>query len=114
MYHGEVNVAQKDLNSFLSVAGNMKYKKWEKKCDNLRMGDICLLKYQESKLSPAEYRLCRVSKVPDNNVLVCTVEVMMRRRDVREKTLPYVPKPPVCMKTAVQRLILFEEENENG
>ena len=74
--------------------------------NNLRPGDICLIKY-DGKIV-ASYRLCRVRTVlPDNHGVVRDVEVEMRKRDAREPILPYQHKEPLIMQVGVQRLVLI-------
>ena len=74
--------------------------------NNLRVGDVCLLKY-ENKIK-ADYRYCRVESVfPDDQGVVRTVNVKMRPRDNRDKALPYKAKAPVVMNVGVQRLVLI-------
>ena len=80
--------------------------KESKRHNNLRVGDVCLLKY-ENKIK-ADYRYCRVESVfPDDQGVVRTVNVKMRPRDNRDKALPYKAKAPVVMNVGVQRLVLI-------
>ena len=74
------------------LTGLFPYKKWKAEQYNLREGDICYLMF-DSKLGAPTYRLCKVTQVfPDSQNLVRTVEVALRPRDSREKSLPYVHK----------------------
>ena len=61
------------------------------------------------------YKLGRVLKVhPDAHGVVRTITVGMRRSDVREPTLPYVPKALDEIKLGVQRVAVIcpvEEQN---
>ena len=73
---------------------------------NLRVGDVCLIKY-ENKIK-ADYRYCRIAEIfPDEEGVVRTVNVKLRPRDKRDNSLPYKYKAPVMMKVAVQRLVLI-------
>ena len=68
------------------------YKKWKDEKPNLKVGDVCLVKY-DHKVGKADYRICKVQEVEtDNKGLVRTVTVGMRPRDSREKSLPYKSK----------------------
>ena len=81
---------------------------------NLRVGDVCLIKY-ENKIK-ADYRYCRIVNIfPDEEGVVRTVEVKLRPRDQRDKALPYKAKAPVKMIVGVQRLVLVtpQEDIEN-
>lgn len=90
------------FSSFLPFHG---YKE-SKRHNNLRVGDVCLLKY-ENKIK-ADYKYCRVESVfPDDQGVVRTVNVKMRPRDNRDKALPYKAKAPVVMNVGVQRLVLI-------
>ena len=87
------------------------YNKWKEEKENLEPGDVCLLKY-EKKIGKGDYRLCKVETVEkDLKGLVRTVEVLMRPRDSREKSLPYKSKQMVMMKVPVQRLVLIEKSS---
>ena len=87
------------------------YNKWKEEKENLEPGDVCLLKY-EKKIGKGDYRLCKVETVEkDLKGLVRTVEVLMRPRDSREKSLPYKSKQMVKMKVPVQRLVLIEKSS---
>ena len=73
---------------------------------NLRVGDVCLLKY-ENKIK-SDYRYCRISEVfPDEEGVVRTVNVKLRPRDKRDNNMPYKYKAPVIMEVGVQRLVLI-------
>ena len=88
------------------------YPKWRKQHKNLEVGDICLVKYQ-GKIPPAEFRLCRVTKVmQDSYGLVRTVEISMRPRNIRESGLPYKSKQLITMTVPVQRLVLILSQSE--
>ena len=93
---------------FLNVFDQlMPLPKWKTEHRNLKVGDICLLSYS-SKIPPAHYRLCRITKVfHDKNLLVRDVEVSMRPRRKTEKILPYQPKPLAKMVVGIQRLVLI-------
>ena len=93
------------------------YKKWRSEERNVRERDIVLVHYGKS-VTKGDYRLARVSKVhPDVHGRVRTVTVVFRKRDTREKLLPYVGKPMEHMTIGVQRLaVIFpaEEQVETG
>ena len=85
--------------------------KESKRHSNLRVGDVCLLKY-ENKIK-SDYRYCRVESVfPDDQGVIRTVNVKLRPRDKRDKALPYKAKAPVIMNVGVQRLVLIVPEEE--
>ena len=96
------------------------YKRWKTEERNLRVGDVCLVRYQ-GRIPPADYRLCRVIETyPDEEGLVRTVKITMVSRDKRRKILPHNTQPLVQMTVAVQRLVLInpvdpevEEREEN-
>ena len=80
---------------------------------NLRVGDVCLLKYENKVKS--EYRYCRISEVfPDGEGVVRTVSVRLRPRDKRDNKLPYKYKAPVTMVVGVQRLVLIVASEDIG
>ena len=93
------------------------FKKWRSEERNVREQDIVLVHYGRS-VTKGDYRLARVSKVhPDVHGRVRTVTVVFRKRDIREKLLPYVGKPLEHMTIGVQRLaVIFpaEEQVETG
>ena len=91
----------------------MPYQKYKdaKRHENLRPGDVCLLKY-EGKIQ-GKYRYCRVVSVhPDEHGVVRTVEVSLRPRNRGEKSLPYRSKPVEVMTVGVQRLVLIVPNEE--
>ena len=91
-----------------------KYPKWYKETDNLKPGDVCLLK-TVPKVGKPEYRLCRVSETyPDSSGVVRTVKIYMRPRDSREKSLPYRAKGMLTMDMSVQRLVLLYRHNADS
>ena len=91
---------------FPSLLPFSKYKD-AKRNDNLKPGDICLLKY-DSKVR-ARYKLCRVSEVfPHDDDIVRTVKVKFRPNQKNENPLPYIPKKLVELEVAVQRLVLIQ------
>ena len=65
----------------------------------------------EKKIGRADYRMCKVKEVErDEKGLVRTVQILMRPRDSREKSLPYkaykedeLDKKPM----AVQKLVML-------
>ena len=79
--------------------------KWKVKTRNLRVGDVCLLKYA-SRFSRPAYRLCRVTEVlPDDEGTVRSCKVQMRPRRQGEDSEPtYKPKEPSTIVVGVQRL----------
>ena len=89
-----------------------------KRHENLKVGDVCLLRYDS--MVKDKYRLCRVAEVyPDGEGVVRTVDVHLRPQDSREPLLPYRPKPLTVLKTGVQRLVLIQAaedlpQAENG
>lgn len=74
---------------------------------NLKVGDVCFLKYQ-GKIK-ADYRLCRVdSIVKDEFDIVRTVTVRLRSRSIREKPAQYkLHTKPQLLETGIQRLCLL-------
>lgn len=88
------------------------FPKWTERSRNLRPGDICVIKY-DNQVRKADYRLCRVNQTyPDEKGLVRTVDVEMRPRDSRDKSLPYVPKTLKVLKTGVNRLVMITPVEE--
>ena len=72
----------------------------------MKTGDICLLKY-EGKVED-KYRYCRIDAThEDEDGVVRIVTISLRRRDAREKILPYKPKEPTKIDVGVQRLVLI-------
>lgn len=79
------------------------FKKWRKEMRNLEVDDIVYMYYPNSIKD--DYRLARVMETfPDEKGLVRTVRVGYRKRDKREKSLPYKAKPLTEELVAVQRL----------
>ena len=94
--------------------------KWKLKTRNLRVGDVCLLKYASRFARPA-YRLCRVTEVlPDDEGTVRSCKVQMRPRRQGEDSEPtYKPKEPSTMVVGVQRLVVImaveeQEDQDTG
>ena len=82
------------------------YKRWRKEEYNVAVGDICYLMFDSSSGAPT-FRLCRVEKVyPDKAGLVRTVQVALRPRDARERSLPYVSKDLWRTDVSIQRLVM--------
>ena len=80
---------------------------------NLRVGDVCLLKYENKVKS--DYRYCMITEVfPDGEGAVRTVKVKLRPRDKRDQNLPYKHKSPVIMEVGVQRLVLIVAAEDTG
>ena len=78
-------------------------KKWRKESRNLQVGDIVFMYYPSSVQD--DYRLAKITETfPDEKGLVRTVRVCYRKRDKREKVLPYKAKPLTEELVAVQRL----------
>ena len=72
---------------------------------------MCFLKY-DIKVQPS-YRLCRIVKIlPDETGIVRTVEVALRSRNKKEKSLIYTPKKPTIIPVGVQRLALLVPTDE--
>merc|ERR1711867_140007 len=99
------NLTQKWWNlwmeqGFPTLLPYYKYKD-TKRHKNLRVDDICLIKY-ETKVA-STYRLCPVSKLlPSDDGLVRTVEVQLGNKKLTKKNLPVKD-----LVTAVQRLVLL-------
>ena len=86
-------------------------KKWKTESRNLEVNDIVFLWYPSSIQD--EYRLAKVVEVmPDENGRVRTVRIAYRKRDKREKTLPYKPKQLVEEIVSVQRLSVLLPASE--
>ena len=82
------------------------FKKWKSIEENVKINDICLVKY-ENKVTRADYRLCKVVETEkDEKDLVRTVRVAMRPKNAKEKVLPYKSKDLVGLKVGVQRLVM--------
>ena len=96
-----------------SVFSNLvPYKRWKQVNRNLEVDDVCLLKYQ-TKVAPADYRLCRVVETyPDEQGLVRTVRIALAARDKRMKVLPHNTSKLVYMKVPVQRLVLIHAKED--
>ena len=93
-------------------------KKWKHKTRNLRVGDVCLLKYA-SRFSRPAYRLCRVKEVlPDDEGTVRSCRVQMRPKRQGEDSEPsYRPKELSTLIVGVQRLVVIlpvEEQEEDS
>ena len=93
------------------------YQKWKdvKRHINLQVGDICILKY--SNKIEDKFRYCKVIEThPDQEGNVRNVTISLRKRDSREKLLPYKFKTPMKMKVGIQRLVLIcpVEDIENN
>ena len=87
------------------------YKKWRKEVRNLEVGDIVYMYYPNSIKD--HYRLARVLEtLPDEKGLVRTVRVGYRKRNKREKSLPYKAKPLTEELVAVQRLSVLLPASE--
>ena len=86
-------------------------KKWKDKQKNLEVGDVVFMYYPSSLLD--DYRLARVVEVfPDKQGLVRTVRVCYRKKDKRDKTLPFKPKQLTEELVAVQRLSVLLPASE--
>ena len=93
-------------------------KKWKVKTRNLRVGDVCLLKYA-SRFSRPAYKLCRVKEVlPDDEGTVRSCKVQMRPKRQGEDSEPsYRPKELSTIIVGVQRLVVIlavEEQEEDS
>ena len=77
---------------------------------NLRVGDVCLLKY-DGKIR-GTYRLCRITEIyPDDHGVVRTLMIAYRPKK-KETSLPYVPRTLDTMVVGVQRLVLIQAEED--
>ena len=77
-----------------------------KRHENLRIGDVCLIKY-ETKVA-ATYRLCKIVKLaPSEDGVVRTVEVKLSNKKLTKKGLPIKN-----LETAIQRLVLLVPADE--
>ena len=89
-------------------------RKWRTAERNVRVGDIALLMFK-SKVSAGDYRLCRVSKVFEDqdedtfedNPLVRTCEVQVAPKAARAITYPSPAYKLTTMTVPVQRLCIF-------
>ena len=78
-------------------------RKWKTEHRNLEVGDVVFMYYPSSIQD--DYRLARVTEVfPDVHGLVRTVRVCYRKRDKRDRQLPYKSKVLAEELVAVQRL----------
>ena len=83
------------------------YRKWKERTQNLIVGDIALLGWEE-KLGKGHYRLCRVVEVElDPTSLVRTVVVEFRPKTDRGPSLPYKSKGLERKRVSVQHLVLI-------
>ena len=88
------------------------YKRWKRKKDNLRVGDIVLLHYPNHFKD--DYALARVTEThPDEDNLVRTVTVEFRKRNPRESKSSYKSKPLISEKVAVHRLHRLDLADES-
>ena len=88
-------------------------KKWRKESRNLQVGDIVFMYYPSSVQD--DYRLAKITETfPDEKGLVRTVRVCYRKRDKREKMLPYKAKPLTEELVAVQRLSVLLPVSEQS
>ena len=86
-------------------------KKWKKEKRNLEVGDIVFMYYPSSIQD--DYRLARVTEVlPDDQGLVRTVRVCFRRKDKRDKSLPYKSKQLSEELVSIQRLSVLLPASE--
>ena len=68
------------------------FKKWKNIEENVKVNDICLVKY-ENKVTRADYRLCKVVETEkDEKDLVRTVRVAMRPKNAKENFCHINPK----------------------
>ena len=89
----------------------MPCRKWKKEHRNLQQGDIVFVYYTSS--IQGEYRLARVVETfPDQKGLVRTVRIAYRRKDKREKPLPYKSKPLDEEIVSIQRLSVLLPASE--
>ena len=89
----------------------MPLKRWKAVKRNLQKDDVVMMLYPGNLKN--DYRLARVVKVyPDSKGLVRTVDVVYRKKDVREKKDEYRSKPLTREQVSVQRLSLLVREKE--
>ena len=90
------------------------YRKWKLEHRSLKVGDVVLVLYAK-KIGKGDYRLGRIMSVrPDCHNVVRTVVIGLRKRDVREKPLPYVPKALEEVELGVQRVCVICPIEEQG
>ena len=79
------------------------YKKWKKRQENIRVGDIVMLRYPGHFKD--DYCLAKVSEVyPDEEGLVRTCQVQYRKKNPKEALKVYKSKPLISEKVTVHRL----------
>ena len=88
-------------------------RKWQKKKDDIKIGDVCLLLYKGRVKD--DYKLCRVLQLhPGQDQLVRTVTVGHRRKNVKdtqkvmEDPSKYRSLPMVEERVHVQRLAVLQ------
>ena len=83
------------------------FNKWKLEQENLKEGDVCLIKYKE-EIGKPDYMLCKVNEVDvHTRDLVRTDRVLMRPKDSRKQSLPYKSKALVTLEVPIQRLVLI-------
>ena len=91
-------------------------RKWKREVRNLEIGDIVFMYYPSSIQD--NYRLAKIMEIfPDPKGLVRTVRVGYRKRDKRDRLLPYKAKPLTEEIVAVQRLSVLlpvSEQTQNS
>ena len=85
-------------------------RKWKKKVQNLKVGDICQL--LTSNMLAGTYRLVKVTRVyREEDGVIRSVDISYRRPDSREPVEKYVART-VENKVSVQRLLYLFNEND--
>ena len=81
----------------------LSYKKWKLKRDNLREGELVMLRY--NKQFKDDYCLAKVTQVhPNEDGLVRKVTVSYRKRNPKESKEVYLSKPLISEQVAIHRL----------
>ena len=88
------------------------YKKWKVKKQNLKVGDLVMLRYQ--KQFKDDYCLAKVTEVhPDDDNMVRKVTVSFRKRNPKESKMIYNFKPLISEQVAIHRLHKLDLADED-
>ena len=106
MYHGEVNVAQEDLNSFLAVAEELKVKGLTQKNDN----ETKTVKHTETSRPAAVSNGSR--KYNSKSTSVAHAKTQVREDDDIQEVLPIKTEPTSVMEVDTGVVAMPQEQQE--